>query len=728
MGGTSVSKDQDKNELPLVEAIKSKQIPKEISRSELTPEAMKALMDSNDPDLIKEVLSDRLKMTGKEIAEYRIDDPDRPIPGGYSPFEYAMSRETSRGYEPKLKSAEALIEINKDACNIRKDANINLDRVVQTSSAYVDGFTPLTYFVSNANLKATENMLDNGADPNFQSSNGLPLHRAFYNIDAERPANTTREEIEKTNAAKLTNLLMERGANLDASVKGNTLQDAVMKAQLNKDKGSRQQGPRPILYDILLDKQKKIIPQKDSVASVVNKIHDQIEKADTVKRNIEQVKDKLKEAEDLKSTLPEKPSYKRLKSYRHAIKEIEKEVEKDLSTAKQMIKTTNEEFSKAVQESLNAQVELSGALKEQQLARSNLKALQEKAQAAEKTGNQVQHTAAKEEVAKAEQKVKELQGKVSKAQEVASIKSKDSAVASMSVKAIQRLYSKDEIDKLTEKVAQLKVEANQAKIDRDKTVKGFATKQASTAKGFATKQLSRLKETLSMSPKNRDARAASTGNIPNQSKPQPEQPVKTVKTKLSPVAAELAHTIKREFFAEDNSTQTKNNIGIIARDITKALGEQYVKDSHDKVATAIYAAILNKSKRLSDLNLNATQQDVIALTNNVKNLLPPPPLLPETPKKEKERTGAAMAQATASNLSSQTPQSPKTHEVQRGPSAPALEKPKDSVSVSNNKINPNLREKAQAIGTMLKNNNRINASQSLSSHANSRKNEQGQSR
>lgn len=254
MGKSTSDEAQYQNKL--IEAIKLKKLPSAIERSEINAYVMKALMDSNDADLITEVFS-KSKITPKEIAEYRIkgevpsanvdslttttveapttttttaetnttvdatNTTSAPRPTTptktveYSPFEYVMSNMEAESYSPKLDSASALIKAGKEASTLSEESGVKLDRIISSTNADLDGFTPLTYFASKGSLEGVANALDNGADPNFQGRNGLPLHVAFYGIDGERPNDNSVEEVEKTKAFQISTLLVERGADPD---------------------------------------------------------------------------------------------------------------------------------------------------------------------------------------------------------------------------------------------------------------------------------------------------------------------------------------------------------------------------------------------------------------------------------------------------------------------------------------------------------------------------------
>ena len=257
MGKSTSNEAQNQSEL--IDAIKLKKLPSAIDRSEINADVMKALMDSNDATLINEVLS-KSGITPKEIAEYRIkvevpstntvDSPTAPaaeasttttaettttttidatnttsVPSSttpaptktveYSPFEYVMSNMEADSYSPKLGSASALIKAGKEASTLSEESGVKLDRIISSTDADLDGFTPLTYFASKGSVEGVANMLDNGADPNFQSRYGLPVHVAFYGIDGEHTDDNSVETVGKTEAFQVSNLLIERGADPD---------------------------------------------------------------------------------------------------------------------------------------------------------------------------------------------------------------------------------------------------------------------------------------------------------------------------------------------------------------------------------------------------------------------------------------------------------------------------------------------------------------------------------
>jgi len=237
--GTGSNKDQEKS-ASLINAIKLKKLPPTINRSEINTEVMKELINSNDADLITEAFS-KTKLTAAQINEYRIPvsstgtDSKPSVVKEYTPFEYALSHEESGRYIPKLGAAESLIKSGKEASTLRETSGVKLDRIIESTDGDLSGFTPLTYFVSKSNINAVKNVLDNGANPNFQSRNGLPISLAFYAIDLERPKDNLIQEIEKTKAFQVSSLLLERGADLQEKSVGFTKTTSPEYEKLNAE-------------------------------------------------------------------------------------------------------------------------------------------------------------------------------------------------------------------------------------------------------------------------------------------------------------------------------------------------------------------------------------------------------------------------------------------------------------------------------------------------------------
>lgn len=170
----------------------------DLSINDFNQDVMKALIDKNDESLTNLVLSEKLKMSGKDIDNYPVNNQ--------KPLAYAMSRMERGKYSPALNAATSLIDQGADT---DLGQNVNLNQITSGGGA-LDGSSPLAYFSSKLNLSGIKMCLDNGADPNFTTKTGVPLQIAVMAMSMERDI-----PVEQTEAAKVISVLIAEGASLE---------------------------------------------------------------------------------------------------------------------------------------------------------------------------------------------------------------------------------------------------------------------------------------------------------------------------------------------------------------------------------------------------------------------------------------------------------------------------------------------------------------------------------